>query len=122
MPLIVILSVFPLAMTYQAWRFQYKHPPLSGTRWLLFGCGLLLSVVCAIAVACCWFNPFPLLADGRGGYSNIRNSMLFEAALSAALLTIGLAIFGRGAARLLLAGSGLLLAIMAFGAFLSNGV
>jgi hypothetical protein len=63
-----------------------------------------------------------LLADGREGYSNIRNSMLFEAALSAALLTISLAIFGRGAARLLLAGSGLLLAIMAFGAFLSNGV
>jgi hypothetical protein len=89
---------------------------------LLFRCGLLLSVVCALAVVCCWFDPFPLLPDGRGGYSDIRNSILFKAALSTALLTVGLAMFGRGVARLLLAGSGLLLTIVAFGAFLSNGV
>jgi hypothetical protein len=48
--------------------------------------------------------------------------MLFDAALSTAFLTIGLALFGRGAPRLLLAGGGFTLAIMAFGVALSNGV
>jgi hypothetical protein len=67
-------------------------------------------------------NPFPLLPDGQGGYSNIRNSILFDAAPSTALLTMGVAMFGRGAPRLLLAGSGFTLAIVAYGAVLQNGV
>jgi hypothetical protein len=89
---------------------------------LLFRSGLLVSILCSLTVVSCWFNPFPLLRDGQGGYSNIRNSILFDAALSAALLTIGLAFFGRGASRPLLAGSGLMLAIVAYGAVLQNGV
>jgi hypothetical protein len=56
------------------------------------------------------------------GYSNIRNSFLFDIGLFASLLTIALAIFGRGTARILLAGSGFLLVIVACGALLSNGV
>jgi hypothetical protein len=52
----------------------------------------------------------------------IRNSILFDVAVSAALLTIGLALFGRGVSRPLLAGSGLMLAIVAYGAVLQNGV
>ena len=81
-----------------------------------------MSVLCSLAVVCAWFDPFPLLPDGQGGYSDVRNDMLFDAALSAAVLTIGLALFGRGAPRLLLAGGGFLLAIMALAAVLSNGV
>ena len=69
-----------------------------------------------------WFNPFPLLPDGHGGYSNIRNSMLFGAGLFTAFLAVGLAVFGRGRSRLLLATSGLVLAFVAFAALLSNGV
>jgi hypothetical protein len=84
--------------------------------------GLLMSVLCADAVASSWFNPFPLLQDSQGGYSNIRNSILFDVGLFASLLTIALAIFGRGIARLLLAGSGFLLVVMAYGSLLSNGV
>ena len=89
---------------------------------LLFGSGLLVSVLCSLAVVSSWFDPFPLLPDGQGGYSDIRNSILFGAALSTALLTIGLALFGRGASRLLLVGGGLVLAIVAYGAALQNGV
>jgi hypothetical protein len=81
-----------------------------------------MSILCSVAVGSSWFNPFPLLRDGQGGYSNVRNSILFEAALYTALLTIVLAIFGRGKARLLLAGSGFLLVIVAYAALLSNGV
>ena len=118
-----LLSFVPLALTYPAWTFQRRlNPPLSQPRLLLFRCGLLMSVLCAIAVTSSWFNPFPLLQDSQGGYSNIRNSILFDFGLSASLLTSALAIFGRGTARLLLAGNGLLLVIMAYGALLSNGV
>jgi hypothetical protein len=123
MPLMAVLSLFPMALTYPAWRSQLKlAPPLSRTRLFLFRCGLFLSIVCSLAVVASWFDPFPLLSDGHGGYSDIRNGTLFSGALFTALLTIGLAIFGRGAARLLLVGSGVLLTIAAFGAFLSNGV
>ena len=118
-----LLSLVPLALTYSAWRFQRKlNPPLSRARLLLFRCGLLVSVLCAVAVASSWFNPFPLLLDSQGGYSNIRNSILFGTGLFASLLTIALAIFGRGAARLLLTGSGFFLVIVAYGALLSNAV
>jgi hypothetical protein len=119
----VVLSLFPMALTYAAWHFQQRlNPPLRGTRMLLFRSGLLVSILCSLTVVSSWFNPFPLLQDGQGGYSNIRNSMLFAAALSTALLTIGLALFGLGASRPLLAGSGFMLAIVAYGAVLQNGV
>jgi hypothetical protein len=123
-PLIeVVISLFPVALTYAAWRFQQRlNPPLRCARMLLFGSGLLVSILCSLTVVSSWFNPFPLLADGQGGYSNIRNSILSFAALSTALLTIALALFGRGVPRVLLAGSGFLLAIIAYGAVLQNGV
>ena len=121
--LVVVLSLLPMASTYLAWRFQQKlNPPLSRARVLLFRGGLLLSILCSLTVICSWFDPFPLLSDGNGGYSDIRNSLLFMGALSTAVLTIVVAICGRGAARLLLVVSGLVLTIMAYGAFLSNGV
>jgi hypothetical protein len=81
-----------------------------------------MSILGSLAVVSSWFNPFPLLPDGRGGYSNIRNSILLDAALFTALLTIGLALFGRGASRPLLAVSGSMLAVVAYGAVLQNGV
>ena len=83
---------------------------------------ILTSIVCSLMVLSSWFNPFPLLPDGHGGYSDIRNSMLFDAGLVTAFLTVGLAIFGRGRSRLLLAASGIVLAFVAFAALLSNGV
>jgi len=123
MPLEILLWLFPLALMYPAWRFHQKsNPPLSKIRLILFRCGLLMSVVCSLTVLSSWFNPFPLLPDGQGGYSNIRNSRLFDTGLCTAFLTVGLAAFGRGQSRLLLAASGLVLTLVAFAAFLSNGV
>lgn len=123
MPLEILLSLLPLALTYPAWRFQQRlNPPLSKVRLILFRAGLVMSIICSLMVFSSWFNPFPLLADGQGGYSNIRNSILFDAGLFAAFLTVGLAAFGRGRSRLMLAGSGIVLAVVAFAALLSNGV
>jgi hypothetical protein len=85
MGLEILLSVFPLALTYSAWRFQQKsHPPLSKIRRILFRCGLLMSVLCSLTVLSSWFDPFPLLPDGHGGYSDIRNGILFTAGFSTA--------------------------------------
>ena len=123
MPLEILLSLFPLSLTYPAWRFQQRlNPPLSKIRLTLFRCGLLMSIICSLMVLSSWFNPFPLLPDGHGGYSNIRNSMLFDAGVFTAFLTVGLAAFGRGRSRLLLAASGIVLTSVAFVALLSNGV
>ncbi len=123
MPFELFLSLFPLALTFPAWRSQQRLiPPLSNIRLILFRCGLVMSIICSFMVFSSWSNPFSLLPDGHGGYSNIRNSMLFDAGLFTAFLTIGLAIFGRGRSRLLLAVSGLVLAFVAFAALLSNGV
>ena len=81
-----------------------------------------MSILCSLTVLSSWFNPFPLLPDGHGGYSNTRNSVLFDTGLFTALLTVGLAVFGRGRSRFFLAASGLVLAFVAFAALLSNGV
>jgi hypothetical protein len=119
----LLLSLFPLALTYPAWRFQQRlNPPLAKVRLTLLRCGLLMSIVCSLVVLSSWFNPFPLLSDGHGGYSNSRNSMLFDAGLFTAFSMIGLAMFGRGGSRLLLAASGIVLAFVAFAALLSSGV
>jgi len=119
MPLELLLSLFPLALTYPAWQFQQRlNPPLSNVRLMLFRCGLWVSIACSLMVLSSWFNPFPLLPDGHGGYSNIRNSMLFDAGLFTAFLTVGLAIFGQGRSRLLLTASGVVLAFAAFAALL----
>ena len=80
-----------------------------------------MGILCLLAIVCSWFHPFPLLPDGQVGYSDKRNFMLSMIALCAAPLPVFLAIFGRGAPRLLLAGSGFRLVVLAYGALLSNG-
>jgi hypothetical protein len=100
---------------------QKLDASLSRARLLLFRCGVLVGILCSATVVCSWFHPFPLLPDGQGGYSDKRNFMLSTVALFTAPLPMLLAIFGRGAARLLLTGSGILLVVLAYRALLSNG-
>jgi hypothetical protein len=122
MPLIMVLSLCPLPLTFLAWHFGARiDARLRPVRRLLFKCGLGLSILCSLAVLCSWFQPFPLVPDGRGGYSDFRNLAFSEVALVAALVTIGLAVFGRSVARLSLLASGILLTIGAYGALLSRG-
>ncbi len=122
MPLTTVLSLCPMALTFLAWRFEARNNPrLTRVRRLLFNCGLGWSILCSLAVLCSWLQPFPLVSDGRGGYSDFRNLALSEDALLAAPVTIGLAIFGKSVARLSLLASGILLTIGAYGALLSRG-
>ena len=122
MPVAAILSLNPVVLVFLALRSQRRiNPPLTSLRLLLFNCGLGLSIVCSLAVLLSWLQPFPLLPDGQGGYSDIRNFDLSEGALLASLTTIALAVFGRSVARLILLASGVLLTIGACGAILSRG-
>ena|SRR5579871_3529371 len=122
MPVAAILSLCPVALAFLAWRSERRiDRPLTSLSRLLFNCGLGLSIVCSLAVLLSWLQPFPLLPDGQGGYSDIRNFDLSEGALLAALMTIVLAVFGRSVARLILLASGVLLTIGAYGAILSRG-
>jgi hypothetical protein len=92
-------------------------------RTYLLKVGVFVAILCGIAVAISWKDPFPLPADGRGGYRVNRWSELsVDAGFWAGMLTVILAFSGRGAGRLLLAGSGILLLVLAYGALLSHGV
>lgn len=120
--LMVVSALLPILLTYAARRAQQKlEPPLSRVRIVLFSGGLLLSVISALTIAVSSLQPFPLLADGRGGYSDGRNLALSSVALLAPLPVIPLATLGRGVARLLLLGNGCLLVLLGFAAFLSRG-
>jgi hypothetical protein len=118
----VALSLLPMLLTLLAWRFERSAQlPLSGARGRIFKCGLLVSILTSVLIACCWFNPFPLRSDGRGGYSDIRNYQLQASALCAAFVTASLGSFGRGTPRLLLICNGVALFGLAYGALLSDG-
>jgi hypothetical protein len=118
----VALSFPPMLLTLLAWRFERSaRPALSGARGRIFKFGLLVSIFTSVLIACCWFNPFPLQSDGRGGYSAVRNYQLQASALCAALITASLGSFGRGTPRLLLICNGVALFGLACGALLSNG-
>jgi hypothetical protein len=70
----VVLSFLRMLLTLLTWRFERSaRLLLSGVRERVFECGLLVSILPSVLTACSWFNPFPLLADGRGGYPDARN-------------------------------------------------
>lgn len=119
----VVLSFLPMLLTFLAWRFERSaRLPLSGVRKRVFECGLLVSILTSVLTACSWFNPFPLLADGRGGYSDARNFQLQTSALCAAVVAVILGFFGRGRPRLLMICNGVALLVLAYFALLSNNV
>ena len=119
----VALSFLPMLLTLLAWRFERSaRPPLSRARARVFKCGLLVSILTSVLIACCWFNPFPLQSDGRWGYSDARHYQLQASTLYAAVLTATLGFLGRGTPRLLMICNGVALFVLAYSALLSNGV
>lgn len=79
-------------------------------RRILFGAGVAAAVVCLIAVMACLFVRFPMILANRGHYLvNPRRTMVLNLAFFTGVLTVVLALFGRGIQRVLLAGGGLVL-------------
>ncbi len=79
-------------------------------RRVLFGAGVATAIVCLIAVMACLFVRFPMVVGNQGHYLvNPRRTMVLNLAFFTAVLTVALALFGRGIQRMLLVGGGLVL-------------
>jgi hypothetical protein len=118
----VLCSLIPLIPIFFSWRFMANGTVIAKPRKRLFRSGIFVGAACSILLVLCWIQPFPLVPDGHGGYSGVRETWLLCLALFTALLTFLLAAFGRGAARLWLLIAGSLLVFLAYWVFLENGV
>jgi hypothetical protein len=116
------LSLIPAAFTFCAWNTQRtSESSLTRRRKILFGIGLVVSVLCCCFVTLSWIDPFPLVTM-RGGLVDIYEEVFFVGAGCTAVFTILLALFGRRLSRILLIASGLMLFALSYGALLQNGV
>lgn len=69
-----------------------------------------MGIVSLIAALACLFVRFPIIPAPQGHYLvNPRRNMMVSIAFFTGVLTVALALFGRGVQRMLLAGGGLLL-------------
>ena len=67
-----------------------------------------------------WINPYPLVQTPDGGFSNAWLDRAWTVAFIAPLVSIILALFGRGWSRIMLALSGGLTLLLAFGSLLQK--
>ncbi|HEX4008292.1 MAG TPA: hypothetical protein VHX60_19120 [Acidobacteriaceae bacterium] len=104
----IALSLIAVAPISFAWVSPKKASPQSPLRSRLFAASLIAGALSALLVCSCFLDPFPLIADGRGGYSDIRNFRLVEFAVFPVFAVILLSLAGRGKARILLLTSGIL--------------
>lgn len=116
-----LLSTTPLILTTRAVQ-STKAVSCSAVRTIAFRVGLITSLFCAAASVCCWLDPFPLISDGRGGYSNIILTLLCNFALATAGLTFFFALFGRRSPRLFLCVAAVIQFVITYLAVLQNGV
>ena len=106
-----------------SWRLEgRKRSQLSRPRLLSFRGGLVLSVIGVLVTASCWIDPYPLAQTPDSGLSTAWLYRAWTVAFIAPLVSIILALFGRGWSRIMLALSGGLSLRLAFGSLLQNGV
>ena len=84
--------------------------------------GLVLSVIGVLVTASCWIDPYSLAQTPDGGLSTAWLDRAWTVAFIAPLVSIILALFGRGWSRIMLALCGGLTLLLAFGSLLQNGV
>jgi xanthine/uracil permease len=100
-----------------------NSPMLSRWRMHLFRGSVITCVLSAIGAFVCWDNPFPLIPWGVGGYqTNPWDERVFVGAVSTSLLTVILAVFGRGITRVLLILIGFVVLALSIFGFVSNHV
>jgi hypothetical protein len=88
----------------------------------LFRVGLLLSVVALLVTASCYIDPYPFLKTADGSLSIAWLERAWAVAFIPAIISMILALFGKGWPRILLLVSGILSLVLAFGSVLQNGV
>lgn len=113
----------PLLTTAASWRLESRNrSQLSRPRLLSFRGGIVLSVVSVLVTASCWIDPYPLVTTPDGGFSTAWLDRAWAVAFVAPLISIILALFGRGWSRIMLVLSSGLTLLLAFGSLLQNGV
>jgi hypothetical protein len=75
-----------------------------------------------LVTASCWIDPYPLAQTPDGGYSIAWLDRAWTVAFVMPVVSIILALFGRGWPRIMLAFSAVLSLLLAFGALFQNGV
>ena len=113
----------PLLITAASWRLEGRmQSPLLRRRLLAFRGGLVLSVLSVLVTASCWIDPYPLTQTLDGGLSIAWLDRAWTIAFVTPLVSIIFALFGRGWSRIMLALSGAVTLLLAFGSVLQNGV
>src|ERR1700730_18237784 len=97
----LLLYLVPLATTLTAWHFVRRlTPPLPSFRIACFRCGIVTSVLSLLVTMTCWIDPFPLIHTPDGGYSIAWLELAWRMAISTAMFSIILALFGRSWPRI----------------------
>jgi len=110
-------------MMWFAWRrIGLLTLPLAGFRIAAFRCGIVVGLLSLLVSMSCWIDPYPLVRTSDGGYSIAWLELAWKLAFGAGLLSLILALFGRGWPRLLLIASGIVLLLLMYGSLLQNGV
>jgi hypothetical protein len=105
------INLIPAALIIAAWVCHYVRPvPLSKSRRILFGCGLVTNTVGAILLISFLIVNF---ADpSHVGHVNVLGGRLLIIGFLVALLSFALAFIGKGAERVLSALSGTALIVL----------
>jgi hypothetical protein len=108
----LLLELIPLVLTVTSWTLERRaQARLSKPRTVSFRIGLVTNVIALLVIASCWIFPsMPWLG------------FVWMAAFATAFSSLVLALAGNGWPRILLAISGALSVLLAYGSLLQNGV
>jgi hypothetical protein len=108
----LLLELIPLVLTVLSWVLERREQAvLSKPRIVSFRGGLVLSAISLLVIATCWMFPsMPWLG------------LVWLVAFATSFGSVVLALLGRGWPRVLLATSGALSVLLAYGSLLQNGV
>jgi hypothetical protein len=121
--LAIFLCLASLAMMLAAWQRERRlTPPLPNFRIVSFRCGIIVDILSLLLAMSCWIDPYPLARTADGGYSIAWLDLAWKAAFGTGLVSVTLALFGRGWPRLLLIVSGVVSLLLTYGSVLQNGV
>jgi len=72
--------------------------------------------------ASCWIDPYPLTQTLDGRFSIVWLDRAWMVAFVTSMISMILALFGKGKPRILLVGSGVICLVLEYGSLLQNGV
>ena len=119
----LIFCLVPLVFIGASWQLERRaYLTLSRLRLASFRVGVLLSVVALLVTASCYIDPYPLIKTADGSLSIAWLDRAWTVAFITPIISMILALFGKGWPRILLLVSGVLCLGLGYGSMLQNGV